>query len=206
MIDSAQRRLVVALVASALLHMWFVHSAPGVHVQTASRSPVGSHAPITVLINEPADLLMADSTPGASGAEIIQSAAAMQGVVALRKTIERPAAQPVADTAHASAALPQPSDPTYYSALSLDVYPKAVTDLDLGAHLGAGNYTAGQVRATLLIDETGIVNEVRAIEAAALVLESAARAMLLQTRFTPARKDGRIVKAQVRISVDYGSR
>ena len=65
---------------------------------------------------------------------------------------------------------------------------------------------AGQVRATVLIDETGIVNEVRAIEAAASALESAARDLLLHTRFTPARKDGRIVKAQVRVSLDYGPR
>ena len=86
------------------------------------------------------------------------------------------------------------------------MYPKAVTDLDLSAYLAAGSYTTGQVRATVLIDESGSVNEVRAIEAVAPALESAARELLLHTRFTPARKDGRIVKAQVRVSLDYGSR
>ena len=213
-LDRAQRRLVVALGVSALLHVWFVHTAPGLPAQNATRALMGSQMqiPITVLFNEPpVDLLMADSTPSelravrVSGRDVIQTAAAMRDTMPVQ-TVERPLVQTVTDTVSASAALPQPSDPTYYSALSLDVYPKAATDLDLGAHPAAGSYVAGQVRATVLIDETGMVNEVRAIEAAASALESAARDLLLHTRFTPARKDGRIVKAQVRVSLDYGSR
>jgi len=90
------------------------------------------------------------------------------------------------------------SDPTYYPARSLDVYPRALTALDLG-----GREQAGTVRATVLIDEAGTVNEVRAIEASAAELENAARALLLRARFTPAAKDGRPVKAQLLVSLEY---
>ena len=110
----------------------------------------------------------------------------------------------VAAAAQSQAAIPQPSDPTYYGALSLDVYPKAITSLDLGTKLNTA--VAGQVRATVLIDEAGVVNEVRAIDAAVPDIANAARELLLQTRFTPARKDERAVKAEVRVSLDYGPR
>ncbi len=210
MLDRAQRRLMTALGASVLLHLWFVHTAQGLYVPSTPRMAIGSGTPITVLFNKPpADLLIAHATPSVArvpSREIIQpAAAALRGTVAAAKTIERPIVTSVVETANGSAMLPQASDPTYYSALSLDVYPKAATDLDLSAYL-AGSYTTGQVRATVLIDEAGVVNEVRAIQAVASDIESAARALLLRTRFTPARKEGRIVKAQVRISLDYGSR
>ena len=211
MLDRAQRRLMTALGVSVLLHVWFAHTAQGLHAPSTPRTATGSGIPITVLFYEPpADSLIVHSTPSVarvSSREIVQpAAAAIQGAVAAPKTIERPVVTLVAATANGSATLPQPSDPTYYSALSLDVYPKAATGLDLSAYLAAGSYTTGQVRATVLIDEFGIVNEVRAIKAVASDIESAARDLLLHTRFTPARKDGRIVKAQVRISLDYGSR
>ena len=82
------------------------------------------------------------------------------------------------------------------------MYPRAITALDLGAHLSiAAN---GEVRATVLIDENGAVNDVRNIDAADPEIARAARTLLLQTRFTPARRDGRIVKAEVRVSLRYG--
>ena len=89
----------------------------------------------------------------------------------------------------------QPSDPTYYAARQLDVYPKAITALLL-----APQAAAGSARATVWIDESGVVNEVRAVEVQAAEIETAVRDLLLRTRFTPASKDGRIVKAQVLLS------
>lgn len=63
------------------------------------------------------------------------------------------------------------------------------------------------MRATLLIDEAGVVNAVRNVEASASDIESVARELLLRTRFTPARnKEGRIVKAQVLVALDYDTR
>jgi hypothetical protein len=59
----------------------------------------------------------------------------------------------------------------------------------------------------------GVVNAVRAVRAvlsvdgAASDIETAARELLLRTRFTPARnKDGRIVKAQVLVALDFDRR
>jgi len=95
------------------------------------------------------------------------------------------------------------SDPTYYGARSLDVYPRALSALNLGALFATG--APGQVRATVLIDETGTVNDVRAVQAAAADLEHAARDLLLRTRFTPAAKDGRVVRAQLLVSLEYGN-
>lgn len=104
--------------------------------------------------------------------------------------------------------LSQPSDPNYYTAGDLDVFPKAVVKPDLTAAIGASHEpAAGKVRATVLIDEAGVVNAVRNLEAPAGDIESAARELLLRTRFTPARsKEGRIVKAQVLVALDYDTR
>lgn len=117
------------------------------------------------------------------------------------------AATPGAATMTASM-LSQPSDPNYYTAGDLDVFPKAVVKPDLTAAIGASHEpAAGKVRATVLIDEAGVVNAVRNLEAPAGDIESAARELLLRTRFTPARnKEGRIVKAQVLVALDYDTR
>jgi hypothetical protein len=48
------------------------------------------------------------------------------------------------------------------------------------------------------------VRDLRGIEPHAEA-ENTAREVLFATRFTPARKDGRIVKAQVVVSLKYGS-
>jgi protein TonB len=113
---------------------------------------------------------------------------------------DHPVAQAPSAGADKNMAAPA-SDPTYYTARSLDVYPRALTALHLGLRAGAG-----QVRATLLIDESGTVNDVRAIEAGAADIENAARDLLLRTRFTPAGKDGRLVKSQLLVSLDYDAR
>ena len=94
------------------------------------------------------------------------------------------------------AVVTQVSDPTYYGALSLDVYPKSLTALD-----AAMVSTAGVVRATVYIDETGMVDAVRAVEAGSVEAESAVRALVLRTRFTPAYKDGRVVKARLTVAL-----
>ncbi len=199
--DRAGRRLLWALGASALLHAWLAHNAPG--FIGAPRVTVSGGAPLTAILGAPPiDLLAPAVEPPAQP---------LPTSAPLRPAVSDDAITPKARTvapvnAHDNAALPQASDPTYYGALSLDVYPKATGNLDLSAHLAGAVYAKGQVRATVLIDEAGTVNEVRAVWAAAPDIENAARVLLLQTRFTPARKDGRMVKAQLQISLDYAAR
>jgi hypothetical protein len=117
-----------------------------------------------------------------------------------------PALTPVVTTA--TSLLSEPSDPNYYAVGDLDVFPKALVKPDLNGEAAAIHASAaGKVRATVLIDEAGVVNAVRHIEAATSHIESAARELLLRTRFTPARnKEGRIVKAQVLVALDYDTR
>ena len=163
-------------------------------------------APVTVTLAAPAKAPAAPSAvPPAAPApdkparsiEFNRDAAAAAAV----KAAVEPAAPPrAAATSAGTAVTTQPSDPTYYSARDLDVFPKAITALDLSLHAAA----PGKLRAMLLIDESGAVNAVRGIEAHAAEIEQAARDVLLRARFTPASKDGRIVKAQVLVSVDYG--
>lgn len=203
-----------ALGVSALLHVWLAHNPQG--LISAPRVVANSGAPLTVEIGRPSvDYLAPEVMPRFESAQpqAVAPQLPRDSAVAAPKARVTAAAgeQPpwnlglsVAAAAQSQAALPRPSDPTYYGALSLDVYPKAITSLDLGAKLNTA--VAGQVRATVLIDEAGVVNEVRAIDAAVPDIANAARELLLQTRFTPARKDERAVKAEVRVSLDYGPR
>jgi hypothetical protein len=216
MIDPAQRRLGAALIASVMLHGWLAHTGQGLQVQQgAQHNSAASRVPITVLFREPAlDFLLPDFDASGAQAQVRTHLEinAVQPVIstplrtmAVPPPQERPVARSLTDASDGNSPLVQARDPTYYSALNLDVYPKATTMLDLGALL-ADRYATGRVRATVLIDESGLVNDVRAIEAIAPDVEQLAREMLLHARFTPARKDGRIVKAQLRVSLDYGAR
>ena len=202
---STHGRMALALGTSALLHAWAMHDTCGLGVP---RVAAGSSAPLAATLDLPSrapavDLLAQDPTPGTPQYSAVvtppRATAAVTAKAPVAPAVETPAAATLAG--QGSAPLPQPSDPTYYGALSLDVYPKAVTALDLSAPTAA----AGQVRATVLIDEAGVVNDVRAVQATSADLESAARTLLWQTRFTPARKDGRVVKAEVRVSLGYGT-
>lgn len=206
MLDSAQRRLLPALTASALLHVWLV--------QTGDSGAARRVTP-AVSATMSATLRVAHSDFGEAHAqarphegpheapqprEITGSVAVAAHSAAVRARLPGLAPAPVAKRATAeSSAMPAAvSDPTYYPALSLDVYPRALTALDLGSRAQAGT-----VRATVLIDEAGTVNDVRAIEAGATEVENAARELLLRARFTPAAKDGRAVKAQLLVSLEY---
>ncbi len=207
MVDTrgAHSRLMLALAASLLLHAWAMHDSRGLGRPRVEEG--GAMAMSAQLYAPPVNLLV--------GGEVLslpeQTRAAAPSQVTAATVTAQQRSTPAATKSFAIAAtpatqgdapLPQPADPTYYGALSLDVYPRAITALDLGAHLSiAAN---GEVRSTVLIDETGAVNDVRNIDAADPEIARAARTLLLQTRFTPARRDGRIVKAEVRVSLRYG--
>lgn len=102
-------------------------------------------------------------------------------------------------------ALPQASDPTYYSARDLDVYPRPVAPLALD-RIAAGNTEPVQVAVAVRIDEQGIVNEVSfPAPATPDRLRDELRALLAATRFTPAHKDGRAVKSRVVLDFSFGA-
>jgi periplasmic protein TonB len=195
-IDPAQRRLLLALAASALLHGWLAQSGEG---DGPRRERSAATPPLTATLAPPLPAPAAPQPQPRETPQLRRDADVATGAQRQTRRVEVPPPPPAALAVPASAAASAlPGDPTYYPARSLDVYPRALTALDLGLPAGAG-----QVRATVLIDESGRVNDVRAIEASAALIEQAARDLLLRTRFSPAAKDGRIVKAQVLVSLDY---
>lgn len=199
--DRAQHRIAWTLGVSALLHVWFMYTAsqPG-----APRVTAAAGVPITATLSQPqmdSDGPAPQAAPNPVPQTVPNSAPSLKPLVTHHPAAQQATAEdavPVPFTPQRSDAT---ADATYYTARDLDVFPKAITVLELGLRAGA----TGKVRATVLIDESGTVNEVRAIDASVAEIERAARDLLLRARFTPASKDGRLVKAQLLVSLDYGS-
>ena len=231
-VTGARSRLAWALGVSVLLHVWLVQHAQG--LLGSPRATLDGGVPLAAPLQPiravigalpvpvdfpvqplPPDLAAAVHQPvrtavAAASATIAPAVADVTQVTIAAapraSSMEPSPALAAVDRNRHDTALPQPRDATYYGALSLDVYPKALTALELTGWMTGG---AGQVRATVLIDESGVVDavrDVRTMNGAEPELAEAARALLLQTRFTPARKDGRMVKAEVRVNLSYGAR
>lgn len=197
---NAGRRLVLALGLSLLAHAWLLHSHYG---KDAVRGRTGG---------DENPRIVAQILPSEPAIVFAAPAADRDVVVPERPTAVAPAAAaaPANVTSTAPAVLAPPADPTYYAAGDLDVFPRALVKPDLGAALIARGVraavAAGRVRAVVLIDEAGNVDAVREIQAPIIEAGAAARELLMHTRFTPARnKDGRVVKAQVVIALDYNA-
>ena len=200
------RRLAVALGLSLLLHAWLMQSHYGKGVARGGEGAAIAARMTPAGVDTLNTLAMATETAAApaampefSAASVSTTMYAMPMQAARENTV-------VAGVAKAASPAPsQPSDPTYYAAGDLDVFPKALVKPDLSAALAATHPSvAGKVRATVLIDEAGVVHAVRGVEPAAPDIEAAVRELLLRTRFTPARnKEGRIVKAQLLVALDY---
>jgi hypothetical protein len=213
-LGAIERRLALALGVSLLAHAWLLHSH---HGKDAARGHAAVDTPRARTLA--ARVLPAEeaivAAPAAAVHEThvppltqVPAAAARNVVVAPKQTASTATPNAAGTPATEAALLAQPSDPTYYAAGELDVFPKALVKPDLGAALGAqgarAEVAAGKVRATVLIDEAGVVNAVRDVQAPASDVAATARELLANTRFMPARnKDGRIVKAQVRVELEY---
>jgi len=104
-------------------------------------------------------------------------------------------------------AVPQIMDATYYPARELDVYPVLTQPISLAHWAPAVREEArGEVLMRLLIDEAGVVNDVSIVQAEpAGSFEELAQAVLANARFSPARKDGRVVRSRVLISIRYNA-
>jgi protein TonB len=199
------------VIVSALLHLCFL-----------ARMPVGGpgvmlpHRPamIVVRLGPPATAsearvsLQADPTDAKKPFKrqnSLEGAAVSTEVRHPGRDHERVSAAP-----HSSAPVPPPaaappSEPAYYAARELDVYPALLQPLRLGQPERAPqNGVAGRVLAELLIDDTGLVNEVRLVKAEpAGHFEHAARIAFATARFSAARKDGRAVKSRVLVDIRY---
>jgi TonB-like protein len=210
-------RLAVAVIVSALLHLW-----------VAARMPVGgpgltlSHraAMIVVRLGPPVRALeaLASLPPDPTAAEkpFTRQNSAEGGAVPTEvrhpgRNHERMGAAPHSSAPARPPAAPPtleaapPSEPDYYAARELDVYPALLQPLRLTRPEGAPQNTlGGRVLAEVLIDDTGLVNEVRPVKAEpAGYFEEAARITFATARFSAARKDGRPVKSRVLVDIRY---
>lgn len=204
---AGRARFISALTVSLLAHAWLVH---GYGERERARSAVAGVPIEATLIGtsvvretsmpEPAlDALQRIETPLDSPPRILQATPVAQSAAAQRGVEnERAMTAPVQVSA-----LPQPQDPTYHASRSLDVFPARLTPLNLAA-IRAVMLESGSARATLLIDEAGIVNEVTSVEGAPHTsAEQAIRELFLAARFSPALKDGRVVKSRVLVNLNY---
>jgi len=209
-LSRAQRRLAVALGLSMLFHAWLMENHYGKGSARRGDAVTQISAQLLPAAEEASPSAFEASAPRAVASEVPMAAAAEDRPVPQvpPASIRAGLADSAAPSIASPAAIPQPSDPTYYAVGDLDVFPRALVKPDLGAALGVHRGpSVGKVRAIVLIDEAGTVNAVRDIQAPAGDVESTARDLLLRTRFTPARnREGRIVKAQVLVALDYDTR
>jgi TonB family protein len=92
--------------------------------------------------------------------------------------------------------VPALRDANYYPVASLDEYPRPLSAVDPCYPHGA----SGEVALLLLIDDTGVVNEVSVLEAKPEGLFTAGAIQACrELRFSPGRKDGRPVRSRVRL-------
>jgi len=199
---SAAGRIGLALAASAALHLLL---AAALVIETPLRSAhTGASVPITARL-EPAPAAVESNAAGQGG----HHAAPPAGHKAGEAAEDARHAAPAGVATHSSAAAlayPRASDPTYYPASDLDVYPRPVAPLEIGPLAGAVSGSgAGRIRLVLLIDEYGVVNDAAIVEPwQSGHPETELRAAFAATRFIPARKDGREVKSRLLISVGSG--
>lgn len=210
----ARKRLVVALVLSALVHLWL---AAGMAVDVPVR--VGAQAPAILIARLEAPVAAAlPPQPESAVAEKIArqdsrsgGGRPVAGGVARSSAID-PAPAPLSasearEPRASGAALPLTPDPVYYPARQLDVYPALLQSIRLEyPHHAAQSQVSGNVLMMLLIDEAGRVNEISIAAAEpAGYFENAVRLAFADARFSPARKHGRAVKSRVLIRINYNS-
>lgn len=212
-------RLGVAIVFSTLIHSWLVAGIkteagrravpPSSGVISATLEPAVpfNQSAVTVISPEvePEPVAGRDPTTRAKTVAGRHPAAALQQPAVQPRSMS--AAPEVPEAPAQGLALPPLPDPVYYPARQLDVYPALLEPINLPyPERAARDEVSGKVTVLLLIDERGMVNDVSVVEAEpAGYFEETTHAVFSETRFSPARKDGRPVRSRVLISVSYGS-
>ncbi|MFA5241481.1 MAG: TonB family protein [Sulfuricella sp.] len=114
-------------------------------------------------------------------------------------------AAPETSTSLPSIEVPLIEDPRYYPALEVDVHPTALQLIQPFYPDGAASaQVAGSVVLELLLDESGKVQELSVEEASPPgIFEQSALDAFRNARFSPAQRNGRVVKSKMRIKVTY---
>jgi protein TonB len=100
--------------------------------------------------------------------------------------------------------MPLLSDPTWYSAAQLDVFPVALAPVRPVHPQAAAGDTGGEVTLLLLIDESGRVHDSAVVDAQPPnTFEEAALEAFRAARFRPGERDGRSVRSRVLVRVTF---
>ena len=181
-IAPAPRRLVLALAASAAMHLciaaWLLAPAP-------RPAPASGYT------------ISARLAPEEQVAPVRSQLPDLRPAARLRETQERPPTA-VSTTDEVPARLTA-SEAPYYPAADLDVFPMPLEPLRLQRLQDALGNAAG-IRALVKIDEHGNVRDVE-IAGAGRQSQEELRALLVAARFTPARKDGRAVNSRIVLDI-----
>lgn len=118
------------------------------------------------------------------------------------KTGSKPATAPAPS---AGLELPLLRDPAYVPTSQLDVYPQPLAPIRLPyPRTAAAGRVDGRLSLLLLIDESGVVNEVSVVAAEpAGYFEETTRSVLRSASFSPGMQQGRAVKSRVLLQVNY---
>jgi TonB family protein len=201
---SASKRFVAALFLSAVAHALLTSSLKPGSARgglTGLSSPRVSQEILARLV--PAELEHVPD-PVARTTEAMQ---VQEPVQRAHKTPQRVTRVPTSESDAPSAGPAELPDTTYYAARQLDVYPALVNALELRDSTSTASADVnGYVLLLVLIDATGVVDDVSIVEAQPSGhFDEAARHALKVARFRPAMRSGRAVKSRVLIQLDYGA-
>lgn len=205
----AGERLALTLAGSLILHFALVF---GLQIRPQAPSP----APVTVIQAHLVDVVPGSRKTAPMGSDP-QSMTLHEEAPSPAEPIPEPAPAPRPETVLPSAApveqpdglpvieVPLIEDPTYYTAREVDVHPSALQAIQPAYPVEAvsANVT-GSVVLLLLLDESGKVQEISVEEASPPgYFEKSAMEAFRNARFTPAQRQGRVVKSRMRIKVMY---
>lgn len=202
-----------ALLASALLHLWLAGGTPSGPIRMTVPLPVHrlearlEHVARSFellesaygVVNPGAVELTPSNEDTRSGVAPTTRSVDLGGGAAAIKAAPDVAVREMPRAASAA------TDPVYYSARELDIYPVPLVPIqfEYPAHLVQA-HIAGEVRVRLQVDEAGTVDQAAVIDAQPPgYFEEYARAAFASVHFSPGRREGRAVKSQVTVQVSF---
>jgi len=201
--QTAFERLSVAVVLSATLHLYLIY---GLALQPAHSPPDRLSIINARLLPEPA----VTKRPAAPAVQRGRIVPVQPRVSSLPEPVETPV--PAAQAPPAGDRSPEPEDslasfpdPVHYAARDLDVYPQPLNRIEPAyPQTALAGEIGGSVTLLLLIDESGRVSNASVVDAFPpdVFDESALRA-LAATAYSPAKKNGRVVRSRILVKVDY---
>jgi len=204
--QAAFARLSVAVVLSTALHLYLIY---GLALQP-THSPADRLSVINAQLLPGAAVMKQHALEAPAAQRRRLPPAQPQVLPSLPEPIETPV--PAAQAPPAENRSPEPEvstagfpDPVHYAARDLDVYPQPLNRIEPAyPQTALAGEIGGSVTLLLLIDESGRVTNASVVDAFPpdVFDESALRA-LAATAYSPAQKNGRVVRSRILVKVDY---